>query len=107
MGYIKDVPCPNCNESVVRFIYFDPPRPRTSHVGMAVHREVVGNDGRKIPESFCYLGQDDWDVALGEMQDKKDCDCCSSIYKDGCSRTLRECLQKQREHAEKIDNGVI
>lgn len=107
MKNIKDIPCPNCNGSVIRFIFFDPPRPHTPYVGMVVHREVVGCDGRNIPEKFCNLTQDDWYAAVGEMQDKKDCEDCLPIYKDGCSRTLKECLQKQWEHVEKIKGGVI
>lgn len=45
------------------------------------------------------------DKMTGKMQEKKECEDCSSTYKNGCSQTLKECLQKQREYVEKIKNG--
>ena len=41
----------------------------------------------------------------GEMQDKNLCENCPSIYKEGCSQTLRECTQKEHKYVEKIKNG--
>ena len=41
----------------------------------------------------------------GEMQDKNLCRDCPSIYKGGCSQTLRECTQKGQEYVERIKNG--
>jgi len=72
-------------------------------VGKAVHREVVGYDGHMIPEKFCLLTEDEWYKALGEMQNKEMCRDCTSNYSNGCSRTLKECLQKQQEWLEGIE----
>jgi len=76
MTNIKDVPCPNCGRSVVRFIYFDKPR-RANYiigvetVGMAVHREIMGYSGSPIPEVFCYLDEDDWNKHISDLQDEE------------------------------------
>ena len=105
MTNIKDIPCPNCGGEVIRYVQYDGVVRHHSmnhfhnkkFVGKAVHREVVVSDEQLIPEKCCHLTEVKWYKALGEMQNKEMCRDCTSNYSNGCSRTVKECLQKQQE----------
>ena len=60
--------CPNCGKEAVRFLLREVPFVNNTgeeFVGMAVHREIIGNDGEPIPECFCNLNAEDWRSLLG------------------------------------------
>lgn len=102
--------CPNCGQSAIRFEWFDEPCKTHYHsyrifVGRAIHKDIVGHDSKRIPEKFCYLDEDEWNHHLGEMQDENTCETCSLSYSRYCSKTLKECLEKQQEWLERTGNA--
>ena len=60
--------CPNCGKATIKYVRHDEVTKAHSMnhfynkeiVGKAVHHEIVGTNGEKIPEKFCYLDEDDW-----------------------------------------------
>ena len=64
--------CPNCGKEALRIVLRDVPFVNISgdvFIGMAVHKEIIGTDGKPIPECFCNLDKEDWQKILGIEED--------------------------------------
>jgi len=60
--------CPNCGKDALSVVLRDVPFVNIvgdEFVGIAVHKEVMGANGKSVPECYCDLDEEDWRKIFG------------------------------------------